>query len=432
MHLLSKKFTACPTAMRIPPPVMPASHPVSATSDASEYSFNLDTVRSSSRGRRSRIGTAIKALSRPTTPATDYRLRDESDGGRPSFSFSRRTSVARSYRSEANGGKLPGLRGEHPRSFSQPASPRASSYKHAFAVNSPQLPVSQEHRSYHWPQKRGATLGRSVDSLPLTSVVPQRPHTTESSLRRPQTAGVAFGKSLKHMSGAITGRIASKNRPATAGSQPSGIPSNLPPLKRSSFRHILRTPADPPKQGIGLPSNADNIDPPAQQLLWHMPTEAELDGILHDARGFIVEQQKRLEILDRSRRSRDAPIERLDSSGDISLQSDRSFDPPQEPRRHFTGQPIASPRTLESWTLPGISTRRPSTTSGELSESGLGHPLTSRSSSFAALKRPHTSDGPNQEALFPSHFSPPRNASNANLGLPHPPRRPRVPFRQAL
>jgi hypothetical protein len=424
MQLLSKKFTACPTAMRIPPPVMPASHPVSATSDASEYSLNLDTVRSSSRSRRSRIGTAIKALSRPTTPATDHRLRDEFDGERPSFSFSRRTSVARSYKSEAKGGKFPDLR-EHPRFLSQPASPRAGSYKHAFAVNSPQLPVSQEH---HLPHRWATTLGKSVDSLPLTSVVPQRPHTTESSPRRPQTAGVAFGKSLKHMSEAIAGRIASRNRPATAGSQPSGISSSMPRPKRSSFRRILQTPIDSRTQELGLPASADNSKPAAQQPLWRMPTEAELDGILHDARGFIVEQQKRLEILASSRRSRDTSIERLDSSGDISLHSNHSFDPPQKPRHHFTGQPIVSPRTLESWTRPGISTRRPSTTSGELSEGGLGHPLTSRSSSSAAFRRPHTSDGLIQEVLFPTHFSPSKNASDVNLGLPHPPRRPRVPL----
>jgi hypothetical protein len=279
-------------------------------------------------------------------------------------------------------------------------------------MNYPRLPFLQEPHPYQRSQKWATTLGHSIDSLPLTSVAPQRP----------RTGGFASRKSLKYISGAIAGKMASINRPETAGSQPSGGPS-----KRSSLRLLLHSPADSRKQDIGLSFTNDSS---VHQPPWQMPTDEEIGGMLHNARSFIVAQQQRLEILARSRNSssRNVSIERLDSSGDTSTKSEHSssaLDTYQKPLYQFTAYPIASPRTLQGWARPGMSTRRP------LTANGVSHPLASRNSSFATLRRPHTSDGPNQEALFTSHFSRSRNGSTTSLGLPHPPRNTRTPLRQA-
>lgn len=421
MHLLSKKLKPSPTATRIPPPAMPPVLPPSATSAISEYSFNIEPGSSTSRRRMSRIGTAVKTLSRPTTPATDRRLRDRLDAENPTFGFSRRGPVARSFKSET---KKPGAIGDSQKPLSLPSSRRVSSYKHTTSDNSPLLHSLSSNISQK--QKWELNLGKSADSLPLPSA--RRPYTTESSPHRSRTAGFAFGKSLKHMSSAFAGKMGSINRPATAGSQPSDLKAG--PFRTENF--VFHTPRQPPGFGSGrkamLPlSHNGDVGQSVTHPLWRIPTDEEMYQMLESARGFVAAQQQRLEILDRSRgSSKDVSIEQLDSFGDITVQSDNSSGPPpQKYQHHFTGQRIASPRILESWTSPGRNTRRPSTANGVVSESSMNPPLAGRSFSQATLKRPHTSDGPNQDHTWPSSYPWSRNGSTISLGLPYPPRKPR-------
>jgi len=379
MHLITKKFAQSPTAMHIPPPVMPSFGSVSATNDGPGYPVNLRTVRPSSRKRRGSIGLAFKSLSRPTTPATDRRLRDEFSEECSSSGFSRRLSISRSFKSDPKGDIMDDLIGEHPRSLSEPMSRRNGPHKRALVALSPQFSTNRGDHSYHLPLGWMASLGQSVDSLPLASSKPQRPHTTESPIQRSYTSGFAFGKSLKHVSGVIAGKMVSMGRPATTGSQPRG--TSFSRHKRSSFPPVLNSLGGSPKLDTRLASHSENGTSVLGQSMGHIPTDQEIDEMLLNAQRFIATQHQRLETLVRSRGSGKPSFKRIDS-GDISTQSDSSYGPPQTSSYHITGRFIVSPRILQSWAAPSTSTRRPYTAGGASSENSTEPPLEDKFSTF--------------------------------------------------
>ncbi|KIM33161.1 hypothetical protein M408DRAFT_149873 [Serendipita vermifera MAFF 305830] len=404
MHLLSKKLKSSPTAKRIPPPAMPITLPLSASSATSAFSFNPEPNSSASRRRMSRIGTAVKALSRPTTPATDHRLRDELDVG---FSFSRRNSVMQHNRNEPKEGKLSSSRGSPhaPRSLS--GSHRPNSYKHVLVSNSPLFPASESSPS---------------------SFLGERQKAAKKHFGRPHTAGFALSKSLKHMSGALAGKMATLNRPATAGARSNEFKSTISRPENSSFRINFRLSRFETGRQQALPYVHDDGRSSQPHPPWRMPTDEEIDRMLEKAQGFVAAHQQRLEILNRSRGdSKDVSTERFDSSHDNTLQSENlpAPPPPLQSRHHFTGRPIASPRTLERWGKPENGKRRPSTASGTPSEGFMNAPLAGRLSSRTISKRPHTSDGPHQDSTWLPSYPQSQNASTSSLGLPHPPRKQR-------
>lgn len=153
-----------------------------------------------------------------------------------------------------------------------------------------------------------------------------------------------------------------------------------------------------------------------------MPTEEEITKSLSSMSLLVRREHKRLEVLARNHNAKGMTLERLDSSGELSMLDEEPRVTVRNIEVNIVGKHIAPPKALDHWTSSPLgAVRRPSTSHG-LSPSPAG---SSRSIGLTDPRRPGTTDGAfSKSSPFGSEASF-RSPSVTSLGLPIPPRKPR-------
>lgn len=390
-HLLSKSFRPPLVAKRVTPPAMPT--PVTAI--ATPLESTMGGILPNNERRRSRVGSVVKSLSRPTTPATDRRLRGTRTRGSSfasgSLPITPQTSVTRPDL------LVPSAAYPTPGSSSLQAPSHHGSHVNLSTQSAPDSGRPSTAR-------KGLMLDWDPPETMKQLFVPRARRASESSSKKPRSVGNILGKSPKLLSGALFTRPRSNSRPATAGTERSQFSFD------HGFSQYTLTPA------------ASGIPPvPVPPLPWLIPTDDEVFSLLGRMAKVVNKEQERLENLARMHNSREARIERVDSSGDLSVISSTPGTPRQPTDTPFTLRPIASFKTLEkNSSKRSLASKRPST-AGE-----AYNRLTVRSKSLANIKRPGTVDGHYGKNMATwNHHSRSQNTSSTSIGLPTPPRRSR-------
>ncbi|CAG7849372.1 SubName: Full=Uncharacterized protein {ECO:0000313/EMBL:CCA78088.1} [Serendipita indica DSM 11827] len=316
-HLLSKSFRPSLVAKRVTPPAMPT--PVTAI--ATPLESTMGGILPNNERRRSRVGSVVKSLSRPTTPATDRRLRGTRTRGSSfasgSLPITPQTSVTRPDL------LVPSAAYPTPGSSSLQAPSHHGSHVNLSTQSAPDSGRPSTAR-------KGLMLDWDPPETMKQLFVPRARRASESSSKKPRSVGNILGKSPKLLSGALFTRPRSNSRPATAGTERSQFSFD------HGFSQYTLTPA------------ASDIPPvPVPPLPWLIPTDDEVFSLLGRMAKVVNKEQERLENLARMHNSREARIERVDSSGDLSVISSTPGTPRQPTDTPFTLRPIASFKTLE-------------------------------------------------------------------------------------
>ncbi|KAG8829323.1 hypothetical protein FRC18_009392 [Serendipita sp. 400] len=382
MHLLGKKFTSALKAQKIQPPAIPSSLPFIAT--GTEFGASS---RSSSR-RRSRISNAVQSLSRPTTPASDKRLKMDprtrrgSDAGyiRPIIPG---TMNEPAHRNASDTGDLPSMEPAHGPSPIQPMGP--FNLIEGYMPPTPSLSL------------KGLMIGARTSSETLSHTINRRRRASEASSRPLRASISALG-----IRQTLFGRPRSNSRPATASARLTQLGGNNEQIQDALIN--------------GKASTFKSRAP-----LWSIPVNEDLVAALHGMSHFVNAEQCRLEALSRSHWAEETTIERLDSTGDLRSDMEDFGSAIELPGYTTMPKSIGPPQLIKEWIplSPSISpwkcpTTAPCTT--------IGSPI--GSTSHLSLQRSNFNHG--SAKAFPSieiQSSVSYNASTTSLILPVPPRK---------